>query len=178
MRRLKGLILRGEARDAAHACKLAESRVEFLDLPFYEQGRYRRFDLSGADVEKMAEILEKTQPHQIFLTGHVADPSSLQALCYVALKRAVDGLGKAKSRSDCRIWAYRGKEKALEPYEIDMAVPMSPGQLEGKKAAIHKFQSIRQDEREAPKINQLNAKSYDLLGMAEYEAIEAFQRLA
>ncbi len=177
VRWLKGLILRGELRDAAGACKLIEERVDFLDLRFYEEGRYRRFSLSEADIDAMAKILEDTQPHQIFVTGHVADPSSLQALCFEALMGAIQRPEQAKWRKDCRIWAYRGKEKPLEPHEIDMAVPLSPGQLERKQAAINKFQSIRQDEMEAPATNRQNAKSYDLLGMAEYEAIEAFQRL-
>ena len=174
---MKGLILRGELRDAARACKLEEKQIRFLDLPFYEEGRYRRFSPTEADVTAMSEILEQFQPHQIFATGHVADPSSLQAHCYTSLAQAFEKAAKSKWRDDCWIWGYRGKEKALEPFEIDMAVPMSPGQLERKKAAIHKFQSIRQDEIEAPKSNRQNARNYDSLGMAEYEAIEAFQRL-
>ena len=59
-----------------------------------------------------------------------------------------------------------------------MAVPLSPIQLERKLNSIRKFQSIRQDEWEAAALNKKNASSYDSLGMAEYEAIESFQRLA
>lgn len=177
VRWLKGLILRGELRDAARASTLLEKQVRFLDLPFYEEGRYRRFKMTEADVAAVSEILDQIQPHQIFATGHVADPSSLQAHCYNALSQALEKASKSKWRDNCWVWGYRGKEKALEPFEIDMAVPMSPGQLERKKASIHKFQSIREDEIEAPKTNRQNARNYDLLGMAEYEAIEAFQRL-
>ncbi len=47
LRQLKGLILRGELRDAAHALGLGQENITFLDLPFYETGRYRRFRTSG-----------------------------------------------------------------------------------------------------------------------------------
>jgi glucosamine-6-phosphate deaminase len=176
VRHVKSLILRGEARDAAEACGMAESRIEFLDLPFYESGRYRRFRLGDTDVAAMAAVLERIRPHQIFATGDVADPTSLQALCFRALRAALDAAAAAPWTRDCRIWLYRGKEQPLLEHEIDMAVPMSPLQLERKIDAIRKFQSIRQDEWEATKLNQRIASDYDALGMAEYEAIEAFQR--
>lgn len=178
VRRLKGLILRGEARDANEACSVQNSRVQFLDLPFYEQGRYRRFHLSEADVDAMTKVIEDFKPHQIFATGHVADPSSLQSLCFQALSGALEQTEDADWRKDCWIWVYRGKEKPLEAHEIDMAVPMSPDQLLRKVGAIHKFQAIRQEELEAAEGNRAIAKRYDKLGMAEYEAIEAFQRWA
>lgn len=176
VRKLKGLILRGETRDASQACKLETGRVRFLDLPFYEEGRYRRFELTDQDVDAMAAVIEEFRPHQIYATGHVADPSSLQALSFRALSGALDRLKSASWRNDCRIWVYRGKEQPLEAHEVDMAVPLSPDQLRHKIAAIQRFQAIRQEELESPVRNQEIAKRYDKLGMAEYEAIEAFQR--
>lgn len=177
VRHLKGLILRGEARDSAEACGLAETNIRFLDLPFYEAGRYRRFTLEDSDIAATAEVLKELQPHQIFATGDVAEPTSLQALCFRALQEAWDRSRLDPWTRECRVWLYRGKEKPLADHEIDMAVPMSPIQLERKLNAIRKFQSIRQDEWEAAALNKRNAASYDSLGMAEYEAIEAFQRL-
>jgi glucosamine-6-phosphate deaminase len=176
VRHLKGLILRGEARDAAESCGLPEENIRFLDLPFYETGRYRRFNLDPADIAAMANVLRELEPHQIFATGDVAEPTSLQALCFRALRQAWSETGSAHWTRECRIWLYRGKEKPLADHEIDMAVPLSPIQLERKLNAIRKFQSIRQDEWEASALNQRNAKNYDSLGMAEYEAIESFQR--
>ena len=64
----------------------------------------------------------------------------------------------------------------MKSYEIEMAVPMSPEQLDLKRDAIRKFQSISQDELDSSARNQTTAKRYDQLGMAEYEAIESFQR--
>ncbi|MFT5470726.1 MAG: glucosamine-6-phosphate deaminase [Verrucomicrobiales bacterium] len=178
LRQLKGLILRGEARDANEASSVQNSRVRFLDLPFYEQGRYRRFQMTEADVDAMTAEIDEFKPHLIFATGHVADPSSLQSLCFQALSGTLERTKDADWRKDCRVWVYRGKEKPLEAHEIDMAVPLSPDQLLRKVAAIHKFQAIRPEESEAADGNRAIAKRYDILGMAEYEAIEAFQRWA
>lgn len=177
VRLLKGLILRGEARDANQACGVMEKQLRFLDLPFYEKGRYRQFRMADADVKAMAEVLDEIKPHQIFATGQGADPSSLQAICFEALKQALKRFEKEAWLKDCWIWLYRGKEKPLTAYEIDMAVPMSPGQVETKDSAIHKFQAIRAEELESILQNRDVAKQYDALGMAEYEAIECFQRL-
>ncbi|RFC47636.1 MAG: glucosamine-6-phosphate deaminase [Verrucomicrobia bacterium] len=176
VRHLKGLILRGEARDAAEACGLLEAKIRFLDLPFYELGRYRRFNLREDDTAMTASVLADLRPHQIFATGDVAEPTSLQALCFRALREAWILKDNGEWSGHCRVWLYRGKERPLADHEIDMAVPLSPIQLERKLNAIRKFQSIRQDEWEAATLNQKNAANYDSLGMAEYEAIETFQR--
>ena len=76
----------------------------------------------------------------------------------------------------CSLWLYRGKERALEPHEIDMAVPMSPLQMEKKENALNRFGALSSLEKEAPETNRDNARHYDSLGLAEYEAIETFQR--
>ena len=173
VRKLKGLILRGEARDAARVCGIKDDALRFLDLPFYEAGRYRRFSLTDDDVEVMRNQLNSYRPHQIYVTGDVADPSSLQALCFQAMIRSLSG---EDWLNDCRIWVYRGKEQSLYAHEIDMAVPMSPDQLAQKADALRKFQSINAEELETPERNRETAQEYDRLGMAEYEGIEAFQR--
>jgi len=176
VKRLKALILRGEVRDAAEVCGLTKDTVIFQDLPFYEKGRYRQFNLTDDDVERTVELLTEYQPHQIYATGHLADPSALQTLCYRSIEQALERLKDESWVSDCRVWLYRGKESEMNPYEIEMAVPMSPEQLDLKRDAIRKFQSISQDELDSSSRNQTTAKRYDQLGMAEYEAIESFQR--
>jgi glucosamine-6-phosphate deaminase len=177
VRQLKGLILRGEARAAVDVCGIAEDAICFLDLPFYEKGRYRQFSLTEADVDLCVQELEGTEPHQIYATGHIADPSSVQALCFAALKHALKKLEQAPWRADCRIWLYRGKETSLGIREIDMAVPMSPDQLALKAEATRKYQSVSIDESLGTAPNVVTAVAYDALGMAEYEAIEAFERV-
>lgn len=176
VRALKSLILRGELRDAAHSLALPVDQVQFLDLPFYEKGRYRRFKLEAADVAAVTKVLKAFKPHQVYLTGEAADPSSVAALCFRAAIQALQDLQKEDWAAQCSVWIYRGREKALEPWEIDMAVPASPSQLERKTRALARYQSLTSLEHDAPKINQHSAQQYDALGLANYEAIESFQR--
>lgn len=176
VKRLKALILRGEIRDAAQVCGLTADAVIFQDLPFYEKGRYRQFQMEDEDVDNTAALLEDYQPHQIYATGHLADPSALQTLCYRTIEEALERFKDEDWVADCRLWLYRGKESEMNSYEIDMAVPMSPEQLDLKLEAIRKFQSINQAELDSSARNQTTAKRYDQLGMAEYEAIESLER--
>ena len=176
VKRLKALILRGEVRDAAETCGLKSDAVIFQDMPFYEKGRYRQFQMTDEDVSSTKDLLANYKPHQIYATGHLADPSALQTLCYRSIEQALEELKDDPWSDDCRVWLYRGKESEMKSYEIEMAVPMSPEQLDLKRDAIRKFQSISQDELDSSARNQTTAKRYDQLGMAEYEAIESFQR--
>ena len=176
VRQLKGLILRGELRDAAHALGVPLERIQFLDLPFYEKGRYRRFHTTNEDTTKIKQLLREIKPHQIYATGDAADPSSVAALCFGAMEKSLAELEHEDWAAACSVWLYRGKEKALEPWEIDMAMPLSPMQLERKARALTRYNSLTSIEREAPTINQNTAHHYDSLGLANYEAIESFQR--
>ena len=78
-------------------------------------------------------------------------------------------------RNDCKVWLYRGRDRPLEAHEIDMAVPMSPDQLEEKTEALRRFMSLNEDDLNAAARNRENAAVYDSLGMAEYEGIESFK---
>jgi len=119
------------------------------------------------------------KPHQIFATGHLADPNSVQGIGYEAVRRALEQLAQAGTEwlAGCYVWLYRGHQVELRPHEIDMAVPMSPGQLGTKLSAIQRFQSANNPELLDGSRNREIALHYDALGMAEYEAIEAFERL-
>ena len=176
LRKLKGLIRRGEARDAVQALGLGPEHVSFLDLPFYAKGRYRQFKLEEADIAALQAVLEAEKPHQIYLTGHLADPNSVQGVCWRAFAAAWDRCGKAAWKKHCRVWLHRGHQKELEPHEIDMAVPVSPDQLALKLAAIQKFQSHTNTDLLTGERNRRTAQIYDALGLAEYEAIECFER--
>ena len=89
--------------------------------------------------------------------------------------------------SNCWLWLYRGAWQEWSVEEIEMAVPLSPSEVLRKKKAIFKHQSQKDtavfpgsDEREfwqrAADRNQETADKYHQLGLAEYEAIEAFKR--
>lgn len=88
---------------------------------------------------------------------------------------------------DCWVWLYKGAWAEWDIDQIEMAVPMSPDQVLQKLYAIFKHQSQKDgalfqgsDNREfwqrAEDRNSRTAKIYNNLGLAEYEAIEAFVR--
>ncbi len=176
LRQLKALVLRGELRDASAACKAAHDRVKMLDLPFYERGRYRRFNPTSEDVGVVTTLLREHQPHQIFFTGEGADPSSVSGICSNILKSALKGIGEEAWVSACSFWLYQSKREPLALDEIDMAVPLSPMQLARKSHALARFGTLSSTEAGVLEENRQSACHYDQLGLAEYEAIEAFQR--
>ncbi|MDF3056869.1 MAG: glucosamine-6-phosphate deaminase [Rariglobus sp.] len=186
-RRLKGLLRRGEARAALRLAGLSEEAGRFLDLPFYENGRYRQFRAGPADIAAVAGLLAGIKPHQILATGEGQDPSSVGAVCFEVLRAALAGFASEPWRADCRVWLYRTPDKAWAAHEIDMAVPLSPAQLARKVQVVYQHKSQRsQTPAAGPGLNEAwqqaeaaardLAATYDALGLAEYEAIEAFRR--
>ncbi len=186
-RRFKGVLRRSEARAALHTCGLSAAQARFLDLPCYEQGRYRQFRLGEADVAIVEQLLREVQPHQIFATGQSGDPSSVSALSFEVFRRAFGPTAGEAWRVDCRVWLYRAPEREWEPAEVDMAVPLSPVELSQKVQAIYHHKSQRSQSpivaanqseswQQAMQSNRSLAQRYDQFGLAEYEALEAFQR--
>jgi glucosamine-6-phosphate deaminase len=182
---IKAQIRREEARSACRFMRVKPENVHFLDLPFYETGKVQKGKLSDADIFKVIALLEETQPHQIFLAGDLADPHGTHKVCLDAALAAIHELKTKEWMKDCRIWMYRGAWAEWEIDHIEMAVPISPEQLRRKRNAILKHQSqmesapfLGNDERlfwqRAEERNQATAILYDNLGLASYEAIEAF----
>ena len=184
---IKGLIRRGEARTASTYNQIPLDHVHFLDLPFYESGRVEKFPMTEKDVEIVRELLRKVQPHQIYVAGDLADPHGTHRKCTDAVLAAID-LEKQEGApwlEECRIWMYRGAWAEWEIENIEMCVPMSPEELRAKRNAILKHQSqmesapyLGNDERlfwqRAEDRNRATAELYDRLGLACYEAMEAF----
>ena len=88
---------------------------------------------------------------------------------------------------DCYVWLYRGAWQEWAVSDIEMAIPLSPQELMRKRTAVFKHQSQKDsalfpgpDSREfwqrAEARNRNTAKTYNDLGLADYEAIEAFKR--
>lgn len=187
IRHIKGLIRRGEARAACQICGLPAGRIRFLDLPFYEQGRYRQFAPKEQDVAAFVALLEEIKPHQIFATGSLAEPGSVQGVCFELLRKALQQVAGQPWVRDCRVWLYRGAGAEWGTHEIEMAVPLSPDELACKIQGIYQHQSqrsqspIRTDRhretwQQAEAINQSTANTYNRLGLAEYEALETFKQ--
>lgn len=187
VRLIKGLIRRGEARAGARFCGLKDDHIHFLDMPFYETGTVRKESVSEADIEVIMKILEEVQPHQVYAAGDLADPHGTHRVCLEAVFEAFRRLKAKKWMKDCWLWLYRGAWHEWGVEEIEMAVPLSPQELEKKRKAIFMHQSQKDrppfpgsDDREfwqrAEQRNRETAQVYRALGFAEYEAMEAFVR--
>ena len=189
LRLIKGLIRKGEATAGARYCGLRDQNIHFMDMPFYEKRKSsRKNEISKEDVEVTKELLQKIKPHQIFAAGDFADPHGTHKICFEAVKLAMIALRETETwAQDCWVWLYRGAWHEWEIHEIEMAVPLSPQELEKKRNAIFKHQSQKDrpvfpgdDAREfwvrAEERNRDTAIQYDLLGLANYEAMEAFVR--
>ena len=185
----KGLVRRQEALAAARVCGVAPARLHFLDLPFYHAAPGRRKQLAEADRAVMREVLERVQPHQIFAAGDLDDPHGTHRLCLHALR---DGLKRVAGEAWVKaseLWLYRGAWSEWSAAEIDMAVPLSPQEVLRRRRAIfcHETQKdmalfLGDDRREfwqrSEDRSRRLAETYNALGLAEYEAIEAFKRYA
>lgn len=184
---IKGLIRRGEARTACTYNQIPLDHVHFLDLPFYESGKIEKLPMTEKDVEIVRHLLQEVKPHQIYVAGDLADPHGTHKKCTDAVLAAID-LEKesgAEWLKDCRIWMYRGAWAEWEIENIEMCVPLSPEELRAKRNSILKHQSqmesapfLGNDERlfwqRAEDRNRGTAQLYDGLGLACYEAMEAF----
>jgi glucosamine-6-phosphate deaminase len=185
---VKGLIRRTEARAGARYSGVKPDNIHFLDLPFYETGRVRKKPIGPDDIAITVELLERVKPHQIYAAGDLSDPHGTHRVCLAAILAA---LAEVKGRpwvADCQLWLYRGAWQEWEPHEIEMAVPLSPDEVERKRMAIFKHESQKDralfpgatDPREfwqrAEDRNRDTARLYDKLGLPEYEAIEGFVR--
>jgi glucosamine-6-phosphate deaminase len=187
VRLVKGLIRRGEARAGARFCGLDDPNIHFLDLPFYETGRTRKNPVGEEDVKIIVDLMEKIKPHQVFAAGDLADPHGTHRVCLDAIFMAFENLKNESWIKDCWLWLYRGAWHEWSTHEIEMVVPISPEELLKKRRAIFMHQSQKDrppfpgnDEREfwqrAEDRNRATAHIYRALGLAEYEAMEAFRR--
>lgn len=184
---IKGLIRRGEARTACTYNQIPLDHVHFLDLPFYESGKIEKLPMTEKDVEIVRHLLQEVKPHQIYVAGDLADPHGTHKKCTDAVLAAIDLEKEAGAEwlKDCRIWMYRGAWAEWEIENIEMCVPLSPEELRAKRNSILKHQSqmesapfLGNDERlfwqRAEDRNRGTAQLYDGLGLACYEAMEAF----
>lgn len=185
VRWIKGLIRRGEARTACNYMGVKPENVNFLNLPFYETGTIKKGELSEKDVNIVIDLIQRIKPHQIFVAGDLADPHGTHKVCLDAVLAAIDEVKGEEWLKECRIWMYRGAWAEWEVDHIEMAVPLSPEELRSKRNSILKHQSqmegapfLGNDERlfwqRSEDRNRATAELYHNLGLASYEAIEAF----
>ena len=185
VRQIKTIIRRGEARAACRYLGIPEERVHFLELPFYETGGVKKKPLGREDIDIVKNLLRQVKPHQIFAAGDLSDPHGTHRVCFQAVIAACEELKNEEWFKDCRVWMYRGAWQEWDVAEAEMAVPLSPEEVEIKREAIFRHQSQKDrplfpgsDKREfwlrAEERNHNTAVIFDKLGMAEYQAIELF----
>jgi len=185
VQQLKGLIRRGEARAGGRSCGVPVENLHFMDLPFYETGTVRKKPLGEEDIQLTMDLLDRVKPHQVYAAGDLSDPHGTHRTCLAAVFRAMERSADRDWHDACAVWLYRGAWQEWEPEKVEMAVPLSPGELKRKRVAIFKHESQKDralfpgvDEREfwqrAEDRNRATADVYDQLGLAEYEAMEGF----
>ncbi|GAB7085924.1 glucosamine-6-phosphate deaminase [Marinifilum fragile] len=187
VRRMKSLIRRGEAKAACRFVGLRSKNLHFLDMPFYETGKVKKNPLGKEDVRIIVNLLRKVKPHQIFAAGDWSDPHGTHRVCWEGIYQALQIVKDEEWMDNCYVWLYRGAWQEWDLDEIQMAVPISPEELQHKRNAILRHQSqmesapyMGNDSRlfwqRSEARNRATANLFNKLGLAEYEAIEAFVR--
>ena len=183
---IKGLIRKGEAIAGARFVGLDDKHIHFQNLPFYDRRKVSKNVSYEDDIQQTMTLLQQVKPQQVYAAGDFADPHGTHETCFNIILEALKRLGKTEQWvKDCWLWLYRGAWFEFETHEIEMCVPLSPEEVERKRLAIFKHQSQKDrpvfpgdDAREfwvrAEDRTSETARIYNQLGLAEYEAMEAF----
>ena len=186
MRFMKGRILTCESIMGCMYMGVRRDHIHELALPFYESNPYGRGKVTDADVLLIKKIIENIKPTQIFFADDLSDPYGTHMRATNALLLAIDELKEADFMQECRMWMYRGQWGTWDIDHIEMAVPMSPEEFTYKVNGVLKHQSqIHDAPFRDPGDGQLSwqktidrnkdtADLYASLGLATYEAMEAF----
>ena len=186
LRYFKGSIMLSEAMMACRQMGVPRSNLYDLRMPFYVNDPHGQGKLTDADVNVIQSLIEKVRPHQIFLDNDLVDPHGTHVRATGAVMHALNNLKDEDYMRDCRVWMYRGQWGQWDVDQVEMAVPMSPEEFGDKREAILKFHSQIHDapfrssadgklpwQRSIDRNRDL-AEKYQQLGLATYEAIEAF----
>ena len=184
---VKTLIRKVETVHAAGCCGVSPDNCHFLEMPFYKTGTVQKLPLGDEDIEIVLNVLKLVRPDIVFAAGDLSDPHGTHRMCLDAVFQALDCY-KAETGVEPDTLLYRGAWQEWEPYEIDVAVPLSPDEVYEKRHAIFRHESQKDramfpgpyDSREfwqrAEDRNRSTAMLYDKLGLPQYHGIEAFIR--
>ncbi len=183
---IKSLIRWSEAKAGAIVAGCKEEHLHFLDLPFYRTGTIAKKPLTADDISIIRSLVERVRPAQIYVAGDLSDPHGTHRVCAEAIFTA---LGEIERDGGHRpeVLLYRGAWEEWPPHEIEIAVPLSPHDLQLKRAAIFRHESQKDsalfpgpDPREfwqrAEDRNRNTAAIYNQIGLPEYFALEGFVR--
>ncbi len=184
--KIKSLIRWSEARAGAIEVGCREDDLHFLDLPFYRTGTIAKRPMGEEDTAIIRNLLETVKPEQVYVAGDLADPHGTHRVCAEAIFKVLDDM-RQEGKALPEVLLYRGawQEYALD--EIEIAVPLSPSDIELKRQAIFMHESQKDealfpgsDPREfwqrAEDRNKGTAEKYNQIGLPEFFALEAFTR--
>lgn len=186
VRYFKGQIFVSEAVMACNHMGIATDHIHELQMPFYNDEPTGRGKVTAADVSIVRSLIEQVRPHQIFIDDDLYDPYETHIRATNSVLMAIEELKNEDFMQQCRTWLYRGQWGQWDVDRVEMAVPMSPEEFQYKTNCILKYQSQLhdapfQDGSEGRLGWQLSldrnlnlAQQYQELGLASYEAIEAF----
>lgn len=182
----KGQIFLSEGTMSCNYMGVKKENIHEVLMPFYTGNPHGHGNVTAADVAIMRHLIEEVRPHQIFIDDDTSDPLGTHKLATNAVLMALEELKNEDFMQQCRTWLYRGQWGQWDIDHVEMAVPMSPEEFQVKTEAILKFQSQLHDAAFKDNTDgrlgwqlsldrNLNlAQHYQELGLASYEAIEAF----
>ena len=186
LRYFKGSIMLSEGMIAYRQMGVARENLYDLRMPFHVNDPHGQGKLSDDDVAVVQDLIAQVKPHQIFIDNDLVDPYGTHARATGAVMHALNNLKDEPYMGDCRVWMYRGQWGQWDVDHVEMAVPMSPEEFGDKREAILKFHSQIHDApfrssadgqlpwQRSIERNRDLAEKYQQLGLATYEAIEAF----
>lgn len=184
VQKIKALIRWGEAKAGAFKVGCLEENLHNLDLPFYRTGTIAKNPIGEEDVQIIYDLIQRLRPEQVYVAGDLSDPHGTHRVCAQAIFRALKRI-EAETGTRPEALLYRGAWQEYELHEIEIAVPLSPGDILRKRKAIFMHQSQKDealfpgsDPREfwqrAEDRNTGTASRYNEVGLPEYYAMEAF----
>lgn len=186
VRHIKSLIRWSEAKAGATKVGCKSDHCHFLDLPFYRTGTIDKNPWGADDVKILRQLIESIGPDQIYVAGDWTDPHGTHRVCAEAVFATLAAL-RDGGKTIPDVLLYRGAWQEYELHEIEIAVPLSPSDLDRKRKAIFMHESQKDealfpgaDPREfwqrAQDRNQGTAQQFNAIGLPEYYAMEAFVR--
>jgi glucosamine-6-phosphate deaminase len=184
VRQIKALIRWSEAKAGAIKIGCDERNCHFLDLPFYRTGTIDKNPWGPEDVKIIRDLMAQIKPDQIYVAGDLSDPHGTHRVCAEAIFQSLFEMQEA-AHVQPEVFLYRGAWQEYELHEIDMAVPLTVGDVAKKKKAIFMHESQKDealfpgsDPREfwqrAVDRNVNTANQFNQVGLPEYFAMEAF----
>ena len=130
---IKSAIRKSECLAAGRFLELPENHLHFMNSPFYETGEIVKNEPSEVDIKNTINIIKEIKPHQIFAAGDLADPHGTHRICLDIIFDSLKVIKDESFMKDCWLWLYRGAWQEWNIEDIEMAVPLSPGQYYKKE---------------------------------------------